>query len=81
MCGRTARTVREGGTGEDEAQARWTTCTRRETAGIEPNRRTGHTEPVPYFTTALGIDQGDRGEARIRAGNWGNPADVERPPD
>ena len=53
MCGRTARTVREGGTGEDEAQARWTTCTRRETAGIEPNRRTGHTEPVPYFTSAM----------------------------
>ena len=53
MCGRTACTVREGGTGEVDAQARWTTCTRRETAGIEPIRRTGHTEPVPYFTTLL----------------------------
>ena len=51
MCGRTACTVREGGTGEGDAQARWITCTRRETAGIEPTRRTGHTEPVPYFTT------------------------------
>jgi len=50
VCGRTARTVREGGTGEVDAQARWTTCTRRETAGIEPIRRTGQTEPVPYFT-------------------------------
>ena len=51
MCGRTARTVREGGTGEVDAQASWITCTRRETAGTEPIRRTGHTEPVPYFTT------------------------------
>ena len=49
-CGRTARTVREGGTGEVDAQASWITCTRRETAGTEPIRRTGHTEPVPYFT-------------------------------
>ncbi len=60
MCGRTACTVREGGTGEVEAQARWTTCTRRETAGTEPIRRTGHTEPVPYFTT-VGITGGSRG--------------------
>jgi len=53
VCGRTARTVREGGTGEVETQTRWITRTRRETAGIEPIRRTGHTEPVPYFTRAV----------------------------
>ena len=50
MCGRTTCAVREGGTGEVEAEARWITCTRRETAGTEPIRRTGHAEPVPYFT-------------------------------
>ena len=27
------------------------TCTQRETDGTEPIRRTGYTEPVPYFTT------------------------------
>jgi len=56
VCGRTARTVREGGTGEVETQTRWITRTRRETAGIEPIRRTGHTEPVPYFTTPSAMD-------------------------
>jgi hypothetical protein len=70
VCGRTACTVREGGTGEADAQARWTTRTRRETAGTEPIRRTGQTEPVPYFTTLpAGRDGHPRGLRTALAGS------------
>jgi hypothetical protein len=49
VCGRTACTVWEGGTGEVHARQDGI-GTRRETDGTEPIRRTGFTEPVPYFT-------------------------------
>ena len=74
MCGRTARTVREGGTGEVETQTRWITRTRRETAGIEPIRRTGHTEPVPYFTGAV-----DPGNSCSRETFWGALEEPDHP--
>jgi len=40
-----------GPLGKVDAQARWNTCTQRETDGTEPIRRTGHTEPAAYLTS------------------------------
>ena len=81
MCGRTACTVREGGTGEVEAEARWITCTRRETTGTEPTRRTGHAEPVPYFTRGPSLGQAGvlvlKARCRVSEGHFSDAVPTE----
>jgi hypothetical protein len=73
VCGRTARTVRQGAAGEAHAHGETDHAPARETGGTEPVRPAGHAKPAAYLTAgwvgpletvAVGARVADRSDGR-----------------